>query len=212
MQRQDRLGVRTATELERKYNIKKIHNTAEKASSDMRQLPESLGLQVKNGETTATVTLKVGDREVSQLIDMRGLVSLLGLRTEGEIPVNGGNVFGKLQSEDKERLVLDLAAGVAALTGVFRTAGENTTGVFEPGRLMLEKTDAQGTVLLRLQLREDSVELTAEDASLKLQLREGKGRLSGLSEPEEDKDAANKAYVDRELQKLRQELGLNEGE
>ena len=109
--KQDRQGVRTAKDLEQKYNfgqsfsevqksIKVATNTAEqaekvarKAESEILQLSDSISMTVDNGASTAQIILKVGDREIPATIDMKGLVTFSNLaNADGTTVINGSNI------------------------------------------------------------------------------------------------------------------------
>ena len=149
MNRQDRQGVRTAPELERKYNIQRIKKTAEKASAEILKLAESYQVSGENEKGFLVGSLRPGILQIAQW------------------------------------------------------------GVPYPG--------AEDGILSQVQIIESSIAFTESvyGKTLELKLEDGKGRLSGLTAPEGDTDAVNKAYLEefvfRELDKLRAELSLPVG-
>lgn len=119
MSRQDRQGVRTATDLERKYNFGKsfeevmsaarvaektavkAQETADEAKeavkgthSEILKLSDSITLSVTNGEPggTALIKLKVDDKEYTGEIDLQGVVTFTNLREQGQTVINGDNI------------------------------------------------------------------------------------------------------------------------
>lgn len=160
MSKQDRQGVRTARDLEQKYgfgksfsevkeSLKVATETAEqaekqalKAHSEVLQLSDSIKLEVDNGETTAQIKLKVGDKEIPATIDMKGLVTFANLaNADGTTVINGSNITtgqiladlikaGTIKSKDGTSLVLNLDEGTGKFTGQFYTVNqtENTNG------------------------------------------------------------------------------------
>ena len=228
MKKQDRQGVRTASDLERKYAIgqsfKKAQGGIQKATEEASLAKEqaknanaglegleknilaakalaedaadaafraenkvdNLNLSVDNGSVTAEITLMVGDVEIKRTIHMQGLASLLALKTAGEVQVNGKNIVGTVE-----------------LTGEQDEEGNRQKVEVSPDGVRLQRlaTEKNG---------EEPAAAGAELMPMALVFLGGDGRVSGRAQPEEDSDAANKAYIDRELAKLRQELGLNQ--
>lgn len=141
---------------------------------------------------------------------------------------------GVLRSRDEKSIVLDLDRGHADITGSIRLAKQTEAGelvgallpdglqiarmgVMESDKMpedeqtpQTEPTEPELCVLRQVTLTQDTLAFTdgVSGNSLSLKLESSGGRLTGLSDPQEDSDAVNKAYIDRELAKLRQELGL----
>lgn len=59
--------------------------------SEVKQTAESISLSVDNGETTAQIVLKVGDRKIPATIDMKGLVTFSNLN-DGTTEISGDNI------------------------------------------------------------------------------------------------------------------------
>ena len=146
MSKQDRQGVRTPRDLEQKYgfgksfsevkeSLKVATETAEqaekqalKAHSEVLQLSDSIKLTVENGETTAQIKLKVGDKEIPATIDMKGLVTFANLaNADGTTVINGSNITtgqiladlikaGTIKSKDGKSLVINLDSGESSFT------------------------------------------------------------------------------------------------
>lgn len=80
-----------------------------------------------------------------------------------------------------------------------------------------ETAEPEVGILRQMELMEGSLAFTdpVNEKSLVLKLEDGEGRLTGLADPVADTDAVNKAYLEayvlRELDKLREELGLPAG-
>ena len=192
---------------------------------------DNLNLSVDNGSVTAEITLMVGDVEIKRTIHMQGLASLLALKTAGEVQVNGKNIVGTVEltgEQDEEgnwKKVEVSPEGVKVKLLEENEAAEEVESAcaeLSPVVLMLQGKHA-GFEVAHTEGQEDAetgeitgqgITMKLEDfltgAALRLLLQSGKVRISGLTEPEEDTDAVNKAYIDRELAKLRQELGLNQ--
>lgn len=156
--------------------------------------------------------------EIHRTIEKKGLVSFSDLKKAGQAEIHGGNIkTGVLRSADGESCVIDLDNGRADITGSVNLSGENEQGYLigslRPGLLQLVQTNFQGDILRQLQIIESNLILTdpVNGKTLTLKLEEGKGRLSGLDDPEDVSDAVNLSYLRRELDKLREELGLSVG-
>ena len=210
----------------------------DKSRAEILKLSDTITLKVENGETTAQIKLKVGDKEYPATIELKGLVTFSNL-TDGVTVINGGNITtGKILSADGISLVIDLDKGTADLTGTLTTTGHwdesgyyrytevSPDGVHVWRRDRDYNTDETGITQGKVTVSEDPdrAEFSAKKIvfydmkngnHLQLALEDGKGRLSGLADPEEDGDAVNKAYLEeyvfRELDKLRAELGLPVG-
>lgn len=145
--KQDKAFTRTATDLERKYDLGKsfsevregikvanaaaqaakktavnAENEARAARSEVLQLSDSITLTVEDGEPghTAMIKLKVGDKEITGRIDLQGCVTFTNLRTSGSTEINGDNlVTGKVSSTDGHTSI-NLDTGEAFLySGLF---------------------------------------------------------------------------------------------
>lgn len=239
--------------------------------AEMLKLSDSITLKVENGETTAQIKLKVGDKEIPATIDMKGLVTFTNLKTPGATEIDGGNITtgtiladlikaGVLKSKDGKSLVIDLDNGRAEITGILNVTGEAENGWYvgsvQPGIVQLAHTDSQGnitrqsffdeghlyigttategfnaasdvttvrtclykgvnSIVTELSDTEAKVVLTKDGTSILLSIKDGKARISGLTDPEDGSDAVNKTYLEgyvlREIDKLREELGLGVG-
>jgi hypothetical protein len=179
--KQDRQGVRTAKDLEQKYNfgqsfsevqksIKVATNTAEQAEkvarnaqTEILQLSNSISLTVTNGESTAQIKLKVGDKEIPATIDMKGLVTFSNLaNADGTTVINGSNILtgqiladlikaGVIKSKDGEKIVIDLDNGNVHAVGTFETEWESTDGssvhtAVSPSGLHIQKGEGTGAL------------------------------------------------------------------
>ena len=251
MVKQDRTFTRTPAALEQKYEFgrefretdgrlqavgrqaQQAHNTARQAAntaaaarSEVLQLSDSISLSVENGESTAQIRLKVGDREIPATIDMKGLVTFTNLEHSGTTKIDGGNIVaGRIRSADGISLVIDLDEGTADLTGSLTTTGHwDESGFYRytevsPEGIHVWRRDAQynsdetGITQGKVTVSEgfDRAELSAKT----LRFVQGNGRISGLAEPAEDTEPVTKAYMEQyvwqELDKLREAIGLPVG-
>lgn len=225
MKKQDRIAVRT------------LEGAMQVSRAERNKLSDSISLQVESGETSATVLLKVGDREIPATITFKGLVTFGDLKTPGKTQINGGNITtgtiladlitaGVLRSKDEKSIVLDLERGRADITGSVNLSGENEkgdlVGSLRPGVLQIAQTgipypEAEMDILRQVELMENSLVFTdvVNGKSLVLKLEDGGGRLTGLADPVDSGDAVNKAYMENyvwwKIDELREELGLPVG-
>ena len=251
MAKQDRVFIRTPAALEQKYDFgrsfretegrlqavgrqaqqaqdtaQQAENTAAAARSEVLQLSDSISLSVENGETTAQIKLKVGDREIPATIDMKGLVTFTNLKNSGATKIDAGNIVtGRISSADGISLVIDLDKGTADLTGSLTTIGHwDESGFYRytevsPEGIHVWRRDAQynsdetGITQGKVTVSEDFDR--AELSSKTLRFVQGNGRISGLAAPVDSAEPVTKAYMEqyvwKELDKLREEIGLPVG-
>lgn len=209
---------------------KRLAKEASESAAAAKSAVDGIALTVENGQTTAKIVLKVGDTEIPATIDMKGLASVLALQTAGGVDINGANITGMVEltgERDEEGSCLKVKLSPEGLQARLMEEDEAAEEV-ESARAELS------TMTLRLQGKYAGFEVTRtegqEDAetgettgqgvtvkvedflagvALQLLVHSGKVRISGLTEPEGESDAVNKAYMDREMAKLREELGLN---
>lgn len=105
--------------------------------SEIEQTADSISMSVENGDSTAQIVLKVGDREIPATIDMKGLVTFSNLaNADGTTVINGSNITtgqiladlitaGVIKSKDGESVVIDLDKGTASLIGTIKTESES---------------------------------------------------------------------------------------
>lgn len=143
MSKQDRQGVRTAADVERKYNFGKsfaevmglagdavedakkaqstanaAQKTATEAKAEIVKLSDSITFSVTGGGpgNTAKIVLKVGEKEYSGTIDLTGLVTFTGLKEEGKTEINGANIItGTLTADMLKSGVLASADGTVKI-------------------------------------------------------------------------------------------------
>ena len=61
--------------------------------SEIEQTADSISMTVENGDSTAQIVLKVGDKEIPATIDMKGLVTFSNLaNADGNTVINGSNI------------------------------------------------------------------------------------------------------------------------
>ena len=110
--------------------------------SEIKQTADSISLGVVNGESTAQIKMKVGDRELEPAtIEMKGLVTFTNLDeklgTAGATEINGSNIkTGKIQADyiDADNLVVKKfhaydpnGAGIALNDNGLRTTSADTS-------------------------------------------------------------------------------------
>lgn len=128
MSKQDGVYARTAASLEQKHNYGKrfaevlgiVDDTRTKvvtvessladvdkrvaaAESEIKELPGKISLTVKNGSigNTASIVLRVGDKEFPGTINLTGAVTFNDLKTSGETNINGSNITtGTIKSKN----------------------------------------------------------------------------------------------------------------
>ena len=201
--------------------------------AEILKLSDSITLSVENGDTTAHIKLKVGNKEIPATIELKGLVSFTNLKTPGATEIDGGNITtgtiladlikaGVLKSKDGSSIIIDLEEGRADITGSVNLSGLNERGTLvgslRPGILQIAQwgvpyPGAEAGLLSQVQIIESGLEFTdpVNGKTLELKLEDGKGRLSGLADPEEGGDAVSLSYLNRQLDALREELGLGVG-
>ena len=235
MRKQDRLAVRTPegavqtsrAELQRFSNCIALTVEGDETTTD---------IQLKVGDKVYPATI-----DLRGLVTFLELKTLGATQLHGGNIIPGTILAdlitsGVLRSRDETSLVLDLDRGHADLTGSFRLVkqtedGELTgallpdglqlaqMGVIEPDELpedaqtpQTEPAEPALCLLRQVTLTQDALVFTDGVSSLSLKLESSGGRLTGLSDPQEDSDAVSKSYlqtyVRQELDKLRQELGL----
>ena len=221
------------TAQEAKQNAKEAKQAAAEAfaaAENAANTVNGISLSVENGQTTAKIVLKVGDTEIPVTIDMQGLASILALQTAGGVDINGKNITGTVEltgERDEEGSCLKVKLSPEGLQARLLEENEAAEEVesarveLSPMMLRLQGKHA-GFEVTRTEGQEDAetgettgqgVTVKVEDflagVALQLLVHSGKVRISGLTEPEGESDAVNKAYMDREMAKLREELGLN---
>ena len=146
--KQDIPAVRTAAELQNRYNMKSFgdamgiatdaRRTAEDAMaeasacrSQIIELADSITLEVTGGEAgnTASIVLKVGDQEYSGEINLKGLVTFESLQEAGTTQINGDNIVSEGVDNNGDPVRLTLQGGTLlidrkGLTDIFSTVLE----------------------------------------------------------------------------------------
>ena len=169
--------------------------------------------------------------------DMEEKISKEALQTPGAVSITGENITGtvkltgepddngryqsvKVAPEGVQLQVLELPPGADPE----EAPAEVADGEFSHIKLLMKGKRTAFTVQRR-EGQEDvqTGEITGQEVTVALEdlltgvalllaVQAGRVKITGLTDPVEDSDAANKAYIDRELAKLREELGLNNGQ
>lgn len=211
MKKQDRQGVRTVAELERKYAIGKSFQKAGEVARLAQQQAQnaSAGIaQMDKSVQEAKRLAKEASDEVKKLLESM------------ELTVENGAVTAQivLKMGDIElRRTVDMQ-GLAAVEdlktpGAAEVHGENISGqiLLADGDRRYTEVSPEGVRMWLPEAEENPEEAArAELTPTALVFPLGGGRVSGIAQPEEDTDAVNKgyleAYVAQALDKLREEL------
>ena len=211
MKKQDRQGVRTVAELERKYAIgKSFQKAGEVARLAQQQAQDaSAGIaQVDKSVQEAKRLAKEASDEVKKLLESM------------ELTVENGAVTAQivLKMGDIElRRTVDMQ-GLAAVEdlktpGAAEVHGENISGqiLLADGDRRYTEVSPEGVRMWLPEAEENPEEgARAELTPTALVFPLGGGRVSGIAQPEEDTDAVNKGYLEeyvaQALDKLREEL------
>jgi len=211
VKKQDRQGVRTVAELERKYAIGKSFQKAGEVARLAQQQAQnaSAGIaQMDKSVQEAKRLAKEASDEVKKLLESM------------ELTVENGAVTAQivLKMGDIElRRTVDMQ-GLAAVEdlktpGAAEVHGENISGqiLLADGDRRYTEVSPEGVRMWLPEAEENPEEAArAELTPTALVFPLGGGRVSGIAQPEEDTDAVNKgyleAYVAQALDKLREEL------
>ncbi|MBQ3543339.1 MAG: hypothetical protein IJA45_09485 [Oscillospiraceae bacterium] len=211
MKKQDRQGVRTVAELERKYAIGKSFQKAGEVARLAQQQAQnaSAGIaQMDKSVQEAKRLAKEASDEVKKLLESM------------ELTVENGAVTAQivLKMGDIElRRTVDMQ-GLAAVEDLKTPGAAEVHGENISGQILLADGDRRYTEVspegVRMWLPE-AEEIPEEAARAELTPTAlvfplGGGRVSGIAQPEEDTDAVNKGYLEeyvaQALDKLREEL------
>ena len=211
MKKQDRQGVRTVAELERKYAIGKSFQKAGEVARLAQQQAQnaSAGIaQIDKSVQEAKRLAKEASDEVKKLLESM------------ELTVENGAVTAQivLKMGDIElRRTVDMQ-GLAAVEdlktpGAAEVHGENISGqiLLADGDRRYTEVSPEGVRMWLPEAEENPEEAArAELTPTALVFPLGGGRVSGIAQPEEDTDAVNKGYLEeyvaQALEKLREEL------
>lgn len=211
MKKQDRQGVRTVAELERKYAIGKSFQKAGEVARLAQQQAQnaSAGIaQIDKSVQEAKRLAKEASDEVKKLLESM------------ELTVENGPVTAQivLKMGDIEiRRTVDMQ-GLAAVEdlktpGAAEVHGENISGqiLLADGDRRYTEVSPEGVRMWLPEAEENPEEAArAELTPTALVFPLGGGRVSGIAQPEEDTDAVNKGYLEeyvaQALDKLREEL------
>ena len=211
MKKQDRQGVRTVAELERKYAIGKSFQKAGEVARLAQQQAQnaSAGIaQMDKSVQEAKRLAKEASDEVKKLLESM------------ELTVENGAVTAQivLKMGDIElRRTVDMQ-GLAAVEdlktpGAAEVHGENISGqiLLADGDRRYTEVSPEGVRMWLPEAEENPEEAArAELTPTALVFPLGGGRVSGIAQPEEDTDAVNKGYLEeyvaQALDKLREEL------
>lgn len=173
--------------------------------------------------------------------DMEDKVSKKALQTTGAVSIAGENITGtvtltgepdeenlylqaKVAPEEVQVKLLEQAEADEETGDEPADAVEKARGELTHLRLLLQGEHTAFAVnRTEGQQDEETGEITGQGVTVKLEdlitgvalllaVQAGRVKITGLTDPVEDADAANKAYIDREMAKLREELGLNNGQ
>lgn len=128
--KQDVPAIRTAAELQQRYNMKSFgeamgiatdaRSTANQAMAEANacrsqiiELADSIKLEVTGGEAgnTASIVLTVGEEKYSGEINLKGLVTFESLQKEGTTQINGDNIVSEGEDENGYRVRFTLDGG-----------------------------------------------------------------------------------------------------
>jgi hypothetical protein len=183
-----------------------LAETERELRSEIKQQADSISMSVENGETTAQIILKVGDKEIPATIDMKGLVTFSNLANADDTTViNGGNITaGAIKSKDGKSVVIDLDNSVVTMTGSITSEKEADKDgnihsanfspygldayVVENGETLASKTFVAGKGIT-------IVEKGDEPNPLVLGASNGERYLFGLTDPKGDTYAVSKGYL-----------------
>ena len=211
MKKQDRQGVRTVAELERKYAIGKSFQKAGEVARLAQQQAQNANAgvaQIERSVEEAKHLAKEASDEVKELPESIELTVENG-------PVTAQIVLKMGDIEIRRTVDMQGLATVENLktSGAAEVHGENISGqiFLADGDRRYTEVSPEGVRMWLLEGEENPEEAArAELTPGALAFPLGNGRVSGITQPEEDTDAVNKgyleAYVAQELDKLRAEL------
>ena len=223
MNKQDRQGVRTASELERKYAI---GQSLKKAQGGIQKAAEEAS-QAKAQAQTANAGLGSVGQAAAEAKQLAENAADAAFRAENKVDgmslsVENGPVTAKiiLKVGQMELPVTIDMQGLATVEKLKTAGGAQVHGENIIGEICLSdeqgghtKLSPEGVVMRRLEADENGEETEAARAELgpaALVFPLGNGRVSGIVQPEEDTDAVNRAYLEsyvtQALDKLREEL------
>ena len=121
--KQDRCGVRTASEIERKYRIGKNISEAQDTANDARQTAERAAAGVDGLDE------KLDQDEIYNRLTNNGEWQGIFKGEDGKLYINATFIVaGVIKSPDGHSLIINLDDGTADLTGSIRTRSETDEG------------------------------------------------------------------------------------
>ena len=108
-------------------SLEDVKDRVAAAESEIKELPGKISLTVKNGSigNTASIVLRVGDKEYPGTINLTGAVTFNDLKTSGETNINGSNITtGTIKSKNYSYTSGDFATKGTAIDlekGVIRS-------------------------------------------------------------------------------------------
>ena len=108
-------------------SLEEVKDRVAAAESEIKELPGKISLTVKNGSigNTASIVLRVGDKEYPGTINLTGAVTFNDLKTSGKTNINGSNITtGTIKSKNYSYTSGDFATKGTAIDlekGVIRS-------------------------------------------------------------------------------------------
>lgn len=233
MSKQDRQGVRTPAEVERKHKFEKIRGTADSALSvaqEAKRAAENLDGNLTQEEIFNRLT-NDGKMKGIYMHDGELYINATYIKT-GEFMADLIKA-GVIKSVDGKSIVIDLDKGTATLTGSITTEeqqddeSESVYTKVTPTNIHLVASTPLQTQVRDIKLTkkglniryigdgfDNEIDIFADTPciairdcgtgkSIEISLENGSTRIKGIDAPTEDTDAANKAYVDAQIAEIR---------
>lgn len=194
MSKQDRQGVRTPADIERKYNIGKNFAAAQSSIQKNREFSDDVY------QAVLALDQALDQEEIFDRLTNGGKAAAIYTDEAGNLYINASYIkkgtllasllTGTIKSADEAKIVIDLDSGTATLTGTLSGSVSGT---------VTTKAEASGEYTLQASLKSSGVTITSKKdgtRTLSLRILGDRAYLSGLTAPVSSTDAANKAYVD----------------